>query len=368
MKKVFFLFFISCNNSNKNCYCGLRVNNFINDSGIVVTKNVTSYKTDIFNVISNKFSMSLLSNVDIIENEGKSYFSFISKMGNAVFVNTEDSLNIVHNFLHNALTNKTFFFEKFIDNSLYLVDQRNNKYWCFTFDNHLKIKSIDSLNLNSIFNFRNYFLGFNANPQRFTFQFPYLFLRYGTNNSRNYFIDEFAFLKINIQTKKVEKIIKYPECFYSGNTYMNDGYIATDNENNYYALFNLHDTLMKFDAYNRTKTTSKIINPYHSTFIEFDKSKNENLAYTRKFQLLNEENTHFFMIKNKYLISIKRLKKIAIKDTNQFVYFLYNKNLKQLFSDTLSTISASYIIPNSKGFLVRDYSFKTGTYYEFDEK
>ena len=257
---------------------------------------------------------------------------------------------------YNSLFNKDTF---------HYVDLWGKKYFEYKIEKDSTFSLIDSLDFSKIQGFKNYYISTNLGAQSLSYKYPYILVPYGHNKKKN-FIDTWAYLKINLKTKKVEKVIKYPECYQCSNIYDQNSTTVFNTDGSIICLFDQFDGLNYLSDDGKRDTISQL---YHNcSYVAFDKSKEQNLAYVRKYLENGEKNIKLLIVNDIYHIVIKRNYKKELSDKSTYSIFVFDSRLNQIYSENIiHPVFTPAIFEYKKGFLIFNDSLSKAYYYDFEK-
>jgi hypothetical protein len=98
----------------------------------------------------------------------------------------------------------------------------------------------------------------------------------------------------------------------------------------------------------------------------FDESKEQNLAYVRKYVVNGEKNIRLFNVLSKYYVALKRLEKTDLNEKSKYSLFVFDSSFKQVYSETIKhPVFTPAIFDYKNGFVMFNDSLNKAYYYDF---
>jgi hypothetical protein len=355
---ILLLPFFSC---NKKCNC-YETNHYINKA---------KQEPDIYQIhaIKYKFIDSLKSSDpyfgrQLVTIDNKNYFAgLIRKRGITMYgIENSDSFRIipVDTLLRLFPTNGYNIIIR--NDSIHLINILKKQYYCIkiTFKG---LTILDSIDLKPLLPRSTSYIYTKIIEPTLEFNFPFLYIYFGDSKRKN-FIDDKAYLKLNIVQKNLNKIIPYPSCYKCSFIYEATSSIAVFSDNTTVTLFDKYDELYKRDSSDKEMGSTYIDHDCH--FVVFEESKEKNLAFVRKELTRGERNVKIINIRDKYLMVVKRDQK-KMDEPDKFSIFIFDKNLNQLTSAKIEHPQNSVSIFQYKNGVIMFADEKSTAYfYEFN--
>lgn len=138
---------------------------------------------------------------------------------------------------------------------------------------------------------------------------------------------------------KINKIGKYPELFFNNYVHLREAQYAIDSNNFIYYIHTSFDSIYKIDYDGKILNAGEI----HScpTMSKYEEKDLTNLTYLRNYLATTESNVSILVVKNKYIVTLKKLAQKKVTDKPLYKYFVFSQNLDKIYNDTIR----SYIFP-----------------------
>jgi len=285
------------------------------------------------------------------------YFIFVNKQSEILLLNLLDSNEIIRNplpFLPQV--GASYLVQSFKD-SILMVDTDNSILYKLFVTNGFKIEKVSELNFKKLT--KKTALAIQTHGTQFFYNFPYLYLPYWSMEGKIH-LDKNSTLRLNIQKEEVDKFLPFPDC-YSNCFFYSENVNITSNGSALYATFMHMNQMVKYENDQR----KEILLPTNHSFVEFDETKLQNLAYVRQSGAKNEINTNLILLQDQSLLLIRRLPKKELTGPSQFIYFKI-KNDKIICSGNLDeSIFSTMVLPFKNGILTIDDKLTKTIYYAF---
>jgi len=209
------------------------------------------------------------------------------------------------------------------------------------------------------------FTGYAFNNS-FSFQYPLLLVPY-IKVGKTVELDTYSHMLFNISSGASTKLIRVPARFKQCS--IRDNSCSSQIKNNeVLCLFTQNDSLYRYSTDNTVLSQGVI--QHHCQFQEFDRSKNGNLAYIRKYTATNESNIQLLIDDNKNFFVIKKNKTDSLKSPMTYSLFVFDSNFKQVYSNKIEQ-SLHYMaaFDAANGFLIfndsltKVYNYVTQPYH-----
>lgn len=203
---------------------------------------------------------------------------------------------------------------------------------------------------------------FMSNPgfRNLTLLYPYVIFPYGNSRKKNN-IEPTAYISYNLQTNDYRKIISYPECYQNCAVPGTQSMLAV-NHHSIVCIFRNHESVNSYDLKGALVKHSAIT--HACRFEEFDKSKETDLSYVRKYQLLSENNTQVLTDSRGHLLILKRLKGDSMDQAASYETFILNDQLEQTGTVKIQHSIYPYAsFEYGKGFLIFGERLENAYYY-----
>lgn len=351
----------SCNRSICNCY---------NDG----TEKISSKSKDSIlwktTEIDTKPIRSLVKNLQADEvfglylyarQNGDYYFTFLSSADSIVFINLAkqesfDAVSYKENIKQGNSCNILF-----ENDTLHFVDLGSKKYFRYALANDFLLTKIDSVDLTP--SLTDCYLMTRPNAQALAYSYPCIYIPYGHNKKAS-FIDSKAFLRVDVRTKKIEKIADFPDCFRCSYIYDAHSSIRANRDGSIVYLFNKFDKLFSLRPGEKKSTTYNL--DHLCAFEAFDKKKEQNLAYVRKYLDNEEKNLSLFNVLNKYTVVVKRNAKKLLADKNTYSMYVFDSVFNQVATKQIEhPVFSPCIYEYKNGILIFNDSLNKAYYYDF---
>lgn len=222
----------------------------------------------------------------------------------------------------------------------------------------------DSISIPTLKAFSEYYNMNDADNQYFNLNGSICLLaNYGLWEERNpNYIDTAVFVVIS-NNKVLKKIGKYPR-EYKQMVYKRAAIFRMDHEQNIYYSFEGQDSVYKMNLSGNILARSIL----HDFPVRkpFNKGKITDLAYVRNYLATNEVNVSMKIIDNRFILIVKQLAQHDVKASKKIKYFVFDKDLNKLYSDTLKNPVFPFAFETRNGFGFLSDSLKK--FYEYDLK
>lgn len=195
------------------------------------------------------------------------------------------------------------------------------------------------------------------------------FFSYGIDNIKKNFVDNFSLLEVKKRDDKnvfvKSKMYHNPLRYKKGFEYNPDVELIHLGDNIAFYGFQFYDSLYLTDLTSGKLLRSVVLSKNHN-FENYDVDKSLDLAYVKKFLVLEEMNIHFIALNNSLLV-VKRLQRESISQKQIFLYYIIDKNLKIKYCDYLDeNVNVNFIVPFKNGFAAYDKNLLNFKYYEVE--
>ena len=218
---------------------------------------------------------------------------------------------------------------KLISDTLHLLDIETYNYKQLKIKKDLALEKIYESNLSGAFNTTALFLNSNlVVDKKLVFFKPYLISFYGNYNSKNN-LGSNVWMKINTNTGEKDEFFDFPaeykQCyqrdFYTVLEKISDSLVLT--------IFRKLNKIYEVNIYSGKiiKTSSPFL--FHSNYMCYNKEQEKNLAYTSKYDLLDEENSNLIFSGEKIFV-IKRLVRKDKRDLVKCAILVFDEDLNHI--------------------------------------
>ena len=327
LRYVFSLFIIAgCRHSIYNC-CE-------ESSDIQVNYNISISNSDTlvfnFNHFKNKIQKTgYYANFgfQFLEKNDSKYIMYLnSRKDSLIFVNLFDKNDIRTTSTSGIIDRANRYCNAIVGDTLHLVNSETFQYFKCFIDSQFNIKKVLSLNIKKLLNSNNYFLASNILiNNKIAYSYPYLFLLYGMYGKKNG-MDSKSILKIDVINSVVNKIheypVKYQECS------IRENYpIVIVGGNNIFTVFQKADVISKISISTGLPEFVTTKTDFINHYMCYNEKAGEDLAYSSKYDLNDENNFNLIINKEKFLL-IKRLRKNSKRDDEKCAVLMFSKNLE----------------------------------------
>lgn len=247
--------------------------------------------------------------------------------------------------------------------SLHFVSLFEKKYFLFRFTAGFDALTVlDSVDLAG--SLTNGYLCTKPEGQAMAFSFPYVYMPWGLNNTHNY-TGPRAFLRVSLLTKKAEQAGEYPACYRCSDVYDIHCSLRQKRDGSLVYLFNAYDGLFSLsDGNSRQESFIR----HACRFEDFDKSREQNLAYIRKRESNGERNVALLNIADRYMVAVKREYRESLKDSARYTLYIFDSAWQQKAAWHLShPVFIPCIFEYGKGFVAFNDSMNKMYYYDLSE-
>lgn len=251
-----------------------------------------------------------------------------------------------------------------IGDTLHLVNADSFIYTKCLIDSMFSLKEISSVNFSDKINKKKNFLIDNILiNKRIMYKYPYLFLPYGRYGKRNG-MDKKSTLRINLSDKSMVGMQDYPEKYLHCD--VRENYPIIDIVNNkFIAVFQKDDNLYRSSVETNKLESKSIHINFPNNYMCFKNSYNEDLAYTSKYDLNDEQNVNLLYLNKKYYL-IKRLRRESKDAPVKCAILIYNEQLNHVstyYPQESLTPRLSIVFANGIGIINNELTKLI--YYEF---
>ena len=351
------LLFNSC--TNRECDCYTNKDTVTHVLAKIPVKKTEGNSTHI-SKITQSSSVNLAYGFHLTQHNNQYYLSWLDTLKILHFAPLEPNSPPLVDSIFRTLQLSKYFSIQQINDTIHYVDLIKKKYIQLLIAPYTKGKCISSSYFGKKIP-KNFLLYNNPGMPSLYFVNQTLFIPY-QHQRKKYFIDNKAFIKINLGTNEIETTVDYPDCYHCNYVYEQGSFLAFDQEGKWYCLFRKYDKVLS-ETQNIKKRWHRL--EHRCQFTKFDKSKEMNLSYIRKYLENEEENKRILMINNKYFVIIKRLFKKSLNDASDYLVFILDQDFRLLNQfKTDQGINPMAIFPYKNGFIIFSTDFKKYIYYE----
>lgn len=305
-------------------------------------------------------------NYQWLRRDSSTYICFVGARGNVMAgVDISGGKKTFQADLSSIISRPKRYSNVIINDTFHLVNNDDKIYYQYVFDSSFQLKKVFELKINDLFP-KHSFINTNITvAKKIAYSYPYLFVPYGRFGKKNE-IDNKSIMQIDLRNNKAQKILKYPEAFYS--CFFREKYPIVDVvQNKLYAVFLKDNQVRRVDILTG-ETTVAPSTGFHSNYMCFDPAQQENLAYTGKYDLNDEENYNLIYNDNRFYL-VKRLRKTDKSAPPYCAILVFDKELNYQFAFyPPHTIAPRLSTAYDKGVLILSDKLDTGYYYAFSEK
>jgi len=361
---IFFL--SSCTGESKSCCKELSQSSPINkipDSLKIDSNSVTTIHID---SIYNRTGQYANFGFQFFTTEGMHYLVYLnSSKDSLIFINLFDDKDYKMANMKGLIKSQGKYTIKFISDTLHIMDIEGYHYMQLKLMSDFRFEKIYESSLSKAIEPKHLFLNSNlVVDKKLAFFNPYLISFYGNYKTKNN-MDSKAWIKINIQTGEKENFFDFPDEY--RRCYQRDFYslIEKISDSSVLAIFRKHNKIYQVNIFSGVTTYSSTGFSFYSNYMCYDKTQEKNLAYTSKYDLLDEENSNLIWANDKIFL-IKRLKRENKKDPVKCAILVFNKTLEHVatyFPDKSVWPRLSFAY--KEGVLILSDSLTKAYYYGF---
>jgi hypothetical protein len=290
-----------------------------------------------------------------------------------VYITLEQTLALVHlldsnrsNILNSILfagREKRLLIGAFSD-TLAVLDREKQVFSYYTLTDSITLQLQESFDLRKYQLSKDIYFMFNFS-EPFQFRYPQLLIPYGHLKKPGY-IDSTSLLLLDLLSNSARKIAKFPRYFKGCN--MRDYNSSTVLTNNaIYCIFNKYDSVYQYSLSNDLLAAGKI--NHHCELRSFDKSKEQDLAYIRKFSILEESNQQLLADSSNNLYIIKKYRSDSLKSPMRFGFYVFDTHFNQVYSSDLPAgVTATVAFNYGNGFMVFNDSLTKAYTYALEQE
>lgn len=233
-----------------------------------------------------------------------------------------------------------------INDTLHVVSLDSHIYYQLYIDNSFALTVLNSIRLNDFINFEDLYLNSNIIvSEKIWYQHPYLCLPFGNYKKKNE-IDKKSTLSIDIVKKTAAKVLGYPEKYRNCDVRQAYPILGSTGDDRLLAVFLKNNSIEEFEP-GTGKQTSHVFN-FPSDYMCYDAALQENLAYTSKFDVNDEQNFNL-IVSNDHIFVIKRLRKKPASSPYNSAILVFNRRL-----ENISVLCPAFNIHPAVGFFYKD--------------
>lgn len=324
---------------------------------------ISQIKLDSLSSLIRKEGYSPLFGFHLNTSGDSTWFTFLSKKDSIVRFEIEHNYKRSNINFNPIISSNEYYTSLIRGDTIHILNQKRNVYYQYRITISNEKKLIDSFDFGKNKMFKNCNVNLLVGKPGLTFKWPYVWFQYG-HLRKKYYIDKKAYFKINLLDRTLKKVIDYPKCYYCCYQYLPTSSLIISDNNETVCVFDYYDKLF---VSNETKQMEKIINIEHKCkMVAYDKTKERNLAYTKKFLENEEVNIGLFKLYNNQVILLKRNSKQKILDLPKYSIYLFDENYNQVFSEEINENLGDFpkVFEYKKGILLFNESLNTANYYE----
>lgn len=293
------------------------------------------------------------------------YFSFLDTARNINCVNLETRQSIVMPFpvRELKLDKQGNWGVSFADSSFHIVNYYSPRYYRFRLLPGGYGRITHNIDLRkTISPDGKTFINYAADRNWFRVSFPYLTVPYWSGKNK-YFLDKFAFLRIDLSNHSVNKMVETPEnmldCFVRDFKLV----FTYADSNTLFSVYSKNNILHKYNL--KTGQSNEINIPYQPDFTHYDRNFENNFSYDRKYLLLDELNISLMADAEQNAIVVKREGRKQVSEKESYLFFVFDKFLQSCKTGRLpADIFEPAIFPYKNGFLVLSKKIDKGYYIQ----
>jgi hypothetical protein len=280
-----------------------------------------------------------------------------------VFHNLLEPKHSKHISLRNILAPEGRYTWKIHNDTAHFIELSSKIYSSFIISDTLGFKKLRIADLSSAFA-KHMFLNSNVLvDEKLEYFHPWIFVQYGTFKTETNIGDK-VLLKINVHTKKAERIMEYSDLYKNCPPRTHHILFTRSTENSLDVIFKKENAIYNIDLDGRIKSKSSKVT-FPSAFMCFDRSLQKNLAYTAKYEQNDEENINLISVGDKKIL-VKRLRKDSRSASDTTALLIFDRNLSYNGIAILKEKLYSRIsFPYKSGVLIINDSLTKANYYGF---
>jgi len=325
---IFFL--SSCTGESKSCCKELSQSLPINKIPDSFKIDSNSIKTVHIDSIYNRTGLYANFGFQFYTKGDKYYLVYLnSSKDNLIFINLFDDKDYKMASMKGLIEKQGKYTIKFNSDTLHIMDIDQFHYMQLKLLGDFSFEKIYESGLSKAVRPKHLFLNSNlVVDKKLAFFNPYLISFYGNYKTKNN-MDSKAWIKVNIQTGEKEKFFNFPDEY--RRCYQRDFYslIEKISDSSVLAIFRKYNKIYQVNIFSGITTYSSPAFSFHSNYMCYDKLQDRNLAYTSKYDLLDEENSNLIWANDKIFL-IKRLKRENKKDPVKCAILVFNKALEHV--------------------------------------
>ena len=282
----------------------------------------------------------------LVKNDSPYIAYFSRRKDNLVLVNLLKKESPIGIPLTGILPPQDKYCVNMIGDTLHVVSLDSPVYYQLYIDDSFALTVLSSIRLSDFVNFKNLYLNSNIIiSEKIWYQHPYLCLPFGNYKKKNE-IDKKSTLSIDIVKKTATKILGYPEKY--RNCAIRQAYpiLGSAGAGRLLAVFLKNNSIEEFEP-GTGKQTSHVFN-FPSDYMCYDAALEENLAYTSKFDVNDEQNFNL-IVSNDRIFVIKRLRKKPASSPYNSAIIVFNRRL-----ENISVACPAFNIHPAVGFFYKD--------------
>lgn len=248
--------------------------------------------------------------------------------------------------------------------TLHILNINRNVYSRYHFLHDTMAMLVDSINMTNYKEFKNCAINLIPGRPALIYRQPYVWIQYAHLKRKN-FIDSKAYLRLDLRTKTLDKVIAYPACYHCSYQYLATSTLAISEKGNAFCLFDYYDQIYKLHQDSSKGRASKLL--HKCEMKGYQKGKSNNLAYTRKFLQNEETNWGIVVMPGQNIVALKRNKKNSLQERSFYSMFLFNESLEQIHSEKIMEYigESPFFLNYKNGFLLINDSVTQSFFYEF---
>lgn len=302
----------------------------------------------------------------LYEKNKKTYLLFLTRNFELTYVNINDTNEIFQYDISTIIGRPTSFESHVNNDTIYFWNHNQKLLSVFKIVNNNEINFLNLYDLSRLLDWKYYYIKYQ-NRNTFKVINNCLFLSYGILNNPPSYLDNYAFMKINLlDSNKIStphKIGIVPKYYINGNRYLYDIYLNNIDSNNIVLFYQSSDSVYALDLNSKILKSLKFSSDSH--FPNFDRNREQDLSYVRQYSQLTEVNEFALKYSNSYLIA-KRKERNDYQEEKMFTIYIFDSvlmNKKILTCEKL--ISPSNLYKYKSGIVRLDTTTSKAYYYEY---
>lgn len=280
------------------------------------------------------------------------------------FINILSGDNIAVSSIEHITQKKGKYCLRIYNDTLHLIETEKFQYYRCLIDSMFGIKVAQTLDLNQLLNLDGYYSASNLLIyKKIAYANSILFIPYGKYSKRNG-MDKKAILRINLDNKKVTKILNYPSKYKSCD--IRENYPSLEIVgNSLISVFKKDDRIAAININTGEETGYSSPTSFVNRYMCYDSDASSDLAYSSRYDLNDESNFNLIYNGNKYFL-IKRLRKENKKDPVFCSVLVFNRDLKYIdtFFSGIS-VSPQMSFGYKNGIAIASFDLTKLIYYDF---